>query len=74
MLEKMTHDMCYMYGRATRAVSICPPAYYADMVCTRARIYKGELFDDTSSMTSTMQNDLMNRTVNQNLRNTMFYI
>ncbi len=38
-MEKLTHDLCYVFGRATKAVSICPPAYYADIVCTRARIY-----------------------------------
>lgn len=38
-LERMTHDMCYAFGRATKAVSICPPVYYADLVCTRARIH-----------------------------------
>ncbi|KAK4453918.1 ribonuclease H-like domain-containing protein [Podospora aff. communis PSN243] len=44
-LEKLTHDMCYMYGRATRAVSICPPAYYADLLCTRARAHNAGLFE-----------------------------
>lgn len=24
-LEKMTHGLCYLFGRATSAVSICPP-------------------------------------------------
>ncbi|KAK7751964.1 hypothetical protein SLS62_006107 [Diatrype stigma] len=38
-LERMTHDMCYAFGRATKAVSICPPVYYADLVCTRAKIH-----------------------------------
>lgn len=44
-LEKFTHNLCYLYGRATRAVSICPPAYYADLICTRARSYLSEFFD-----------------------------
>lgn len=39
MLEELTHAMCYTYGRATKAVSLCPPAYYADLVCERARCY-----------------------------------
>ena len=45
MLEELTHQMCYLFGRATKAVSICPPAYYADLVCDRARIHMKELFD-----------------------------
>ncbi|KAF4992428.1 hypothetical protein FGRMN_7173 [Fusarium graminum] len=51
-LEKFTHELCYLFGRATKAVSICPPAYYADIVCTRARFHRPEFFDvsDTDSV------------------------
>ena len=45
VLEDLTHRMCYLFGRATKAVSICPPAYYADLVCERARCYLSHLFD-----------------------------
>lgn len=31
--------MCYLFNRATKAVSICPPAYYADLLCERGRSY-----------------------------------
>ena len=44
-LEDLTHSMCYGFGRATKAVSLCPPAYYADIVCERTRCYLTELFD-----------------------------
>ncbi|KAK0742478.1 ribonuclease H-like domain-containing protein [Apiosordaria backusii] len=73
-LEKVTHDMCYLYGRATKAVSICPPAYYADLVCTRARIHKHELFDDASSVVSGTQETVGDRRVHRNLENSMYYI
>ena len=66
--------MCYLYGRATKAVSICPPAYYADLVCTRARIHKNELFDDTESMSSADRAKLMDRQVHESLQNSMYYI
>ena len=45
VLEDLTHSMCYLFGRATKAVSICPPAYYADIVCERARCYLSRIFD-----------------------------
>lgn len=48
VLEELTHSMCYMYGRATKAVSICPPAYYADIACERARRYLSRFFDATT--------------------------
>ncbi|KAI7579212.1 hypothetical protein KC346_g19223, partial [Hortaea werneckii] len=38
-LQKFTHNMCYLFNRATKAVSICPPAYYADLLCERGRSY-----------------------------------
>ena len=46
-LEDITQSLCYIFGRATRAVSICTPAYYADIVCERSRRYLRDLFDPT---------------------------
>lgn len=74
-LEKLTHDMCYLYGRATKAVSICPPAYYADLVCTRARVHKNELYEERSDTASIGSNNAaFGRTVHPNLAHTMYYI
>lgn len=39
MLEGLTYNMCWLYGRATCAVSIPPPVYYADLACERGRRY-----------------------------------
>ena len=52
-LEDLTHNMCYLFGRATKAVSICPPAYYADLVCERARRYMSRYFDASSDASTT---------------------
>ncbi|CAL3969368.1 unnamed protein product [Diplocarpon coronariae] len=53
-LEELTHNMSHLFGRATKAVSLCPPAYYADLLCTRLRCYLADLFDpnDTSATPS----------------------
>lgn len=74
-LEALTHEMCYLFGRATKAVSICPPAYYADIVCTRQRVYLADYFDrsDTQSNTSS-QPQVPEVKVHENLRDTMYYI
>ncbi|KXT07608.1 hypothetical protein AC578_10178 [Pseudocercospora eumusae] len=56
-LEKMTHGLCYLFGRATLAVSICPPAYYADLVCERARCYLSKHFA-LSSGSATLASEL----------------
>ncbi|KAK3303333.1 ribonuclease H-like domain-containing protein [Chaetomium strumarium] len=71
-LEELTHAMCYAYGRATKAISICPPAYYADLVCTRARIHKSELFEEDQSAAA--RDAVKRRTVHANLVNTMYYV
>lgn len=34
-----THHLCYLFGRATRSVGLCTPAYYADLAADRAREY-----------------------------------
>lgn len=52
VLQDLTHKMCYLFGRATKAVSVCPPAYYADLVCTRARCYLSDLFDPSPAATT----------------------
>lgn len=38
-LQEITHAFCYNYARATRSVSYCAPAYYADRLCDRGRAY-----------------------------------
>jgi hypothetical protein len=84
-VEDLTHNMCYLFGRATKAVSICPAAYYADLVCERARCYLSRLFDATPGATpagsvaeggagaglEANPNDVR---IHENVRDTMFYI
>lgn len=45
VVNSLTLNMSYLFGRATKPVSICPPAYYADLVCDRARRYLSAVFD-----------------------------
>lgn len=39
-MEEMTNNLCYLSGRSTGAVSICPPAFYADLICQRGRCFQ----------------------------------
>lgn len=77
-LEKVTHELCYLFGRATKAVSICPPAYYADLVCERARAHRPEYAgpDDSASEVSGSGSHRppQTREIHEELRNSMFYI
>jgi eukaryotic translation initiation factor 2C len=47
-LEFLTHSLCFTYGCATKGISICPPARYADMACDRARLYLKSLYEDSA--------------------------
>lgn len=83
-LEDLTHNMCYMFGRATKAVSICPPAYYADLVCERARCYLSRVFDPSPAVSPepsvtggggvSMTPDSSLVAIHDRIRHTMFYI
>ncbi|ORZ36940.1 hypothetical protein BCR44DRAFT_1431132 [Catenaria anguillulae PL171] len=37
-LQLFTYHQCYTYARCTRSVSVAPAAYYAHLVCFRARV------------------------------------
>ncbi|KAJ3563363.1 hypothetical protein NP233_g8987 [Leucocoprinus birnbaumii] len=43
MIQSLTNNISYMFARATRAVSLVAPAYYADLACERGRCYLHEL-------------------------------
>jgi eukaryotic translation initiation factor 2C len=50
----------YQYARATKAVSLIPPAYYADLACERARLYLNDLLNlglETASSTGSKKRD-----------------
>jgi len=80
VLEALTQSTCYTYGRATKAVGVCTPAYYADVVCERARCYLRGTFETPSQSVAgsvraeqpaVVSDDVL---VHERLRNTMFYI
>jgi hypothetical protein len=82
-LQQLTQSMCYTFGRATKAVSYCTPAYYADILCERARCYLYQVFDSPThsvapSVTSSglpgagpTQTDV---DIHGRLKDSMFYI
>jgi len=79
-LEELTHNMCHLFGRATKAVSLCPPAYYADLLCTRLRCYLSEQFDpnDTSATPSIASGSTPTTSfdikIPDHMRDSMFYV
>lgn len=37
--QRLTFNLCSSYARATTSVAVCPPVYYADQACERARLH-----------------------------------
>jgi eukaryotic translation initiation factor 2C len=84
VLQALTHNLCYLFGRATKAVSVCPPAFYADLVCERARCYLSNMFDPSTEQLQTVASVGSGKNISQprhdlvrihpNLLNSMFYI
>ncbi|KAK0647518.1 Protein argonaute-2 [Lasiodiplodia hormozganensis] len=82
VLEELTLALCYLFGRATKAVSYCPPAYYADIACERGRAYLSDVFEASSAGSVTdaggqggapgvREEDVR---VHEKLRDSMFYM
>jgi hypothetical protein len=51
-LQGLTNSVSYMFARATKAVSLVSPAYYADLACERGRCYLHKLLQGLSGSTT----------------------
>ncbi|KAJ7074810.1 argonaute-like protein [Mycena amicta] len=87
-IQQGSNDFSYLYARATKAVSLIPAAYYADLACERGRYYLNEFMSDDRTTTSGRGGDRQeerNRVfgsaqsswgngIHPDLRDSMFYI
>ncbi|KAL8880982.1 MAG: hypothetical protein Q9198_001718 [Flavoplaca austrocitrina] len=83
-VRTQTHHLCYLSGRSTKAISLCPPAYFADLLCERGRmylykVYNASQFDDATAPVDAEGNFDENRSpwlggVHPNIKDSMFYI
>ncbi|CDM37030.1 hypothetical protein CBS147339_2295 [Penicillium roqueforti] len=48
VLQELTHNICYLMGRATRSISYSTPAFLADKFCDRARKYLLAYYHDNN--------------------------
>ncbi|KPI37580.1 putative protein tag-76 [Cyphellophora attinorum] len=44
-LARMTHALCFLFGRSTRSVSLATPSYYADLAADRARCWVRHIYE-----------------------------
>jgi eukaryotic translation initiation factor 2C len=89
-IQQGTNTSSYLYARATKAVSLVPAAYYADLACERGRCYINDFLntgDDRSSFGGKKKDKdeekqrvfdaaktLWGEGVHTSLRDSMFYI
>lgn len=85
-IQGLTHALSYMFSRATKAVSLVSPAYYADIACERGRCYLRKLLhgiagEGTTASGSGSEEDVMKEAkslwqngVHKDIGNTMFYL
>ncbi|EAU88354.2 hypothetical protein CC1G_05120 [Coprinopsis cinerea okayama7 len=57
-IERLSFELCHIYAKATRSVSIPAPVYYADLACGRGNFHfsptiMGHGIDDSASFVST---------------------
>lgn len=53
-LQQGTHAASYLYVRATKAVSLVPAAYYADLACERGRCYLNDFLSTDDKVSSSV--------------------
>jgi eukaryotic translation initiation factor 2C len=41
-IQYLTFDLCHLYARSTKSVSIPAPAYYAHLAAKRGRLYEND--------------------------------
>jgi eukaryotic translation initiation factor 2C len=78
-LEQITHSLCYLFGRAPKAVSYVPPAYYADILATRGRAYLYNTLQENHGADSTTGSGSLGDSewdgkIHPRLKDSMFYI
>jgi eukaryotic translation initiation factor 2C len=78
-LELITHQLCYLFGRAPKAVSYVPPAYYADILATRGRAYLYNTLQENHAADSATDSGSLGANewdgeIHPRLRESMFYI
>lgn len=83
-LQTLTNSVSYMFARATKAVSLASPAYYADLCCERGRCYIHLLLQGSSRNPTTMTDESLvmkeaietwnNGVSGPALKDTMYYL
>ena len=86
LTSTFSNALSYMFSRATKAVRLVSPAYYADVACERGRCYVRKLLhgyvgDGNTNVSGSGAEDVMKEAqqllhggVHKALKETMFYL
>lgn len=73
-LQKVTYNLCNVFGRATKSVRVVPPAYYADLLCERATCFvQGAVVGRNQNPVDAIKK-AMGSGINKNVSGRMIYI
>ncbi|KAJ5043482.1 hypothetical protein NUH16_000271 [Penicillium rubens] len=74
VLQEVTHNICYMMGRATRSISYSTPAFLADKFCDRGRKYLLAIYHDNNQQVHSDKFEGDNLNISRHCSNNMVYI
>lgn len=74
VLQRLTYHSCYLFARSTRSVSLCPPAYYADLLAFRAKFHSKGAWDDSTQSERSDQMESSFSPVKAELRNRLYFV
>jgi eukaryotic translation initiation factor 2C len=73
-LQKVTYNLCSIFGRATKSVRVVPPAYYADLLCERATCFVQNVFVGRNQNPFEAAKKALGAGIHKNVTGRMIYI
>ncbi|KAI3796265.1 hypothetical protein L1987_38932 [Smallanthus sonchifolius] len=74
-MQKLIYDLCYIFARCTKPVSLVPLVYYADLVAYRGRMFQEVVMEmEASGSRSVSSFDQFFYNLDQHLKDSMFFI
>ncbi|KAI3744226.1 hypothetical protein L1987_57303 [Smallanthus sonchifolius] len=74
-MQKLIYNLCFIFARCTKPVSLVPPVYYADLVAYRGRMFQEVVMEmEASGSRSVSSFDQYFYSLDQHLKDSMFFI